>query len=110
MDMYFWEENARYASLTARAKSNGLPAPTGTNTFQSLRACSSLEGALSFTPPELSGNPNHTLYLTELITPKNADRLLFLWACGFVMREETLAVSENTSNYSPRGIQTVKWY
>lgn len=59
------------------------------------------EGAQSCTPPEGSGSPNHTLYLPRLITPKNADHFLFLWACGFVMRDETLAVLENSSNYSP---------
>lgn len=91
MDMCFWEENARYDCMSQK---QGAPVPTG---------------ALSCTPPEGSGSPNHTLYLSKLITPKNADHLLFLWACGFVRREETLAVLENSSNYSPWGIQTVKW-
>lgn len=50
------------------AKSKGLPAPTGTSTFLALWR--SLEGSLSFTPPELSGSPNHTLYLSKLRTPQ----------------------------------------
>lgn len=66
MDMYFCEQNVRYGSLIAWAKSNGPSVPTGTITFQLLCDCSSFEGALSFIPGELLGNSNYTLYSTKL--------------------------------------------
>lgn len=66
MDMYFWEQNVRYRSLIALAKSNGPSVPTGTNTFQFLCDCSSLEEALPFTPGELPGSSNYILYSTKL--------------------------------------------
>lgn len=82
MAMYFWEQNVRYGSLIAWAKSNGPSVPTGPSAFQSLSDCSSLEGALSFTP----GSSNYTLYSTKLKTTRpNADNLLFLQVHGFVM-------------------------
>lgn len=80
MGRYFWEENARCDCMSQK------PQAPCSHWQHHLPGCSSLEGALSFTPPELPGSPDHTLHLTKLITPKNADHLLFLWACGFVMK------------------------
>lgn len=69
MDVSFWEQTVRFGPLAAWAKSSRPlfqlePTPSGFG-------CGSLDGAtLSFTPSELHGCCNYTLYSTRLKTTR----------------------------------------